>query len=157
MSPTRPAWRPTPQAAALPVPPFVAAALRSVRGVVRRLPTEPPSFVLARLLDRWLLPRLDDTQRGLLGGRCIEVELVEPGLRVRLRLGPDGFTVARAHEAAALVVRAQTLALWRLVRGEDDADRLFFDRALVMEGDTELGLVLKNTLDAIGPIWPLGR
>ncbi|MBS0304919.1 MAG: hypothetical protein JSR43_05995, partial [Proteobacteria bacterium] len=35
----------------------------------------------------------------------------------------------------------------------DDADRLFFDRALVMEGDTELGLVLKNTLDAIGPLW----
>ena len=23
-----------------------------------------------------------------------------------------------------------------------------------MEGDTELGLMLKNTLDAIGPLWP---
>jgi predicted lipid carrier protein YhbT len=23
----------------------------------------------------------------------------------------------------------------------------------VMEGDTEMGLVLKNTLDAIGPLW----
>ena len=34
----------------------------------------------------------------------------------------------------------------------DDADRLFFERALVMEGDTELGLILKNTLDAIGPL-----
>ena len=41
----------------------------------------------------------------------------------------------------------------RLLRGEDDADRLFFERALVMEGDTEMGLVLKNTLDAIGPLW----
>jgi predicted lipid carrier protein YhbT len=39
-----------------------------------------------------------------------------------------------------------------LLRGEDDADRLFFERALVMEGDTEMGLVLKNTLDAIGPL-----
>ena len=38
-------------------------------------------------------------------------------------------------------------------RGDDDADRLFFERALVMEGDTEMGLVLKNTLDAIGPLW----
>ena len=45
------------------------------------------------------------------------------------------------------------MALWRLLRGEDDADRLFFERALVMEGDTEFGLVLKNTLDAIGPLW----
>jgi O2-independent ubiquinone biosynthesis accessory factor UbiT len=24
----------------------------------------------------------------------------------------------------------------------------------VMEGDTEYGLILKNTLDAIGPLWP---
>ena len=73
--------------------------------------------------------------------------------RVRLRLGPRGFDVAGSREPAALVVRAQALALWSLVRGEDDADRLFFDRSLVMEGDTELGLILKNTLDAIGPLW----
>jgi len=24
----------------------------------------------------------------------------------------------------------------------------------VMEGDTEFGLMIKNTLDAIGPLWP---
>jgi predicted lipid carrier protein YhbT len=42
------------------------------------------------------------------------------------------------------------------MRGDDDPDRLFFERVLVMEGDTEMGLVLKNTLDAIGPLvrWP---
>lgn len=146
----------TPPAAALPVPPFVAAALGRVRGLVRRLPTEPPSFLVARLLDRLLL-RLDDTQRRLLSGQCIEIEAIEPGLRLRLRLGQRGFEAASSREPTVFVVRAQALALWRLVRGEDDADRLFFDRALVMEGDTELGLVLKNTLAAIGPIWPTGR
>lgn len=155
MSAPRPPARTTPPAGAWPLPPRVAGAARHLQGLLRRLPTEPPSFVLARLLDRLLLPRLDDTQRQLLGGHCVEVELIEPGLRVRLRLGARGFEVAHAREPAALVVRAQALALWRLVRGQDDADRLFFDRALVMEGDTELGLLLKNTLDAIGPLWPL--
>ena len=53
-----------------------------------------------------------------------------------------------------LVIRARSAALLRLVRGQDDADRLFFERALVMEGDTEFGLMIKNTLDAIGPLWP---
>ncbi|MFO1293049.1 MAG: SCP2 sterol-binding domain-containing protein [Rubrivivax sp.] len=139
--------------AGVPLPPFVAALAGGMRRVVRRLPTEPPSFVLARLLDRLLLPRLDEAQRRDLAGRCVEIEVVEPGLRVRLRLGPRGFDVAGSREPAALVVRAQALALWSLVRGEDDADRLFFDRSLVMEGDTELGLILKNTLDAIGPLW----
>ena len=31
----------------------------------------------------------------------------------------------------------------------------FFDRVLMMEGDTELGLLLKNSLDALGPLWPV--
>lgn len=132
--------------------PLQGAALR-LRAIVRRLPVEPPSFLAARLLDRLLWPRLDDTQRTLLQGRCIEVELVETGLRVRLVLGDRGFEVARSGVASAVVIRARTGALLRLLRGEDDADRLFFDRSLVMEGDTEFALLLKNTLDAIGPLW----
>jgi O2-independent ubiquinone biosynthesis accessory factor UbiT len=137
--------------ATLPRP--LRAAAQRLRAVVRRLPVQPPSFVVARLLDRLLWPRLDAEQRTLLARRCVEVEVVEAGLRVRLVLGARGFEVARAGEPAAVVVRAQAAALWRLLRGEDDADRLFFERALVMEGDTEFGLVLKNTLDAIGPLW----
>ena len=34
-------------------------------------------------------------------------------------------------------------------RREEDPDTLFFSRRLMMEGDTELGLVVKNTLDAL--------
>jgi O2-independent ubiquinone biosynthesis accessory factor UbiT len=123
-----------------------------MRAVVQRLPVQPPSLLAACWLDRVLWPRLDNGQRQALSGRVVELELLEPGLRVRLWLGPTGFGVAPAGHAVALRIQAQSLALWRLVRGEDDADRLFFERALVMEGDTELGLILKNTLDAIGPL-----
>ncbi|MGZ5103328.1 MAG: ubiquinone anaerobic biosynthesis accessory factor UbiT, partial [Usitatibacter sp.] len=31
----------------------------------------------------------------------------------------------------------------------EDADTLFFNRRLVVEGDTEVALLVKNTLDAI--------
>ncbi len=137
--------------AGLPAP--LARVAQRVRDVVRRLPTQPPSFVAARALDRALWPRLDAEQRRLLSRRTVEVEVLELGVRVRLRLGARGFEVAPSRDAPALVIRARADALWRLVRGEDDADRLFFERALVMEGDTEYGLVLKNTLDAIGPLW----
>lgn len=133
--------------------PGAAGAADRLRQVVRRLPVQPPSFVVARALDRLLWPRLDESQRQLLAGRCVEIEVVEAGLRVRLVLGTRGFEVAAGDRAPSVTVRAQALALWRLLRGEDDADRLFFERALVMEGDTEFGLVLKNTLDAIGPLW----
>jgi len=106
-----------------------------------------------RVLDRLLWPRLDASQRTLLRHRCIEIESVETAVRVRLVLGERGFEVARAGLAPVVVIRAQTAALLRLARGEDDADRLFFERRLVMEGDTEFALLLKNTLDAIGPLW----
>jgi predicted lipid carrier protein YhbT len=120
--------------------------------LVRRLPVQPPSLVAALVLNRLLLPRLDAAQRGALAERTVEVEVVELGVRVRLQLAGRGFVVAPSRQPPVLVVRARADALWRLVRGQDDADRLFFERALVMEGDTEFGLILKNTLDAIGPL-----
>ncbi|MFO1218134.1 MAG: SCP2 sterol-binding domain-containing protein [Burkholderiaceae bacterium] len=134
-------------------PPLAALGLR-VRRLVRRLPVQPPSLLAALALDRLLLPRLDEAQRRELSHRAVEVEVIEPGLRVRLLLGERGFTVARAGIEPVVTIRARADALWRLLRGEDDADRLFFDRALVIEGDTEFGLTLKNTLDAIGPLLP---
>ncbi len=132
----------------------LAFAGERVRRLVRRLPVQPPSMLAALALDRLLLPRLDAGQRRELSQRAVEVEMVELGIRVRLVLGDSGFVAARAGTQPVVTIRARADALWRLLRGEDDADRLFFDRALVMEGDTEFGLTLKNTLDAIGPLLP---
>lgn len=136
-----------------PLPGWLAPAAERVKRVVARLPTEPPSFVLARLLDRLLLPRLPDDARAALSERTVEVAVEDLGLRVRLQLGAQGFRVAPARSETVLRIAAPASSYWRLLRGDDDADRLFFERALVMEGDTEMGLVLKNTLDAIGPLW----
>ena len=135
------------------LPPLADAIAARLRAVVERLPVQPPSFVLARVLDRVLLPKLPDDARAALGNRTVEVAISDLGLRVRLQLAADGFRVAPSRSETALRIVAPVASYLRLLRGEDDADRLFFERALVMEGDTEMGLVLKNTLDAIGPLW----
>jgi O2-independent ubiquinone biosynthesis accessory factor UbiT len=147
--------RSSPQArrGAFDLPPWLAAAADRMRRLVERLPVQPPSFVLARVLDRVLLPRLPADARLALGDRTVEVAVSDLGLRVRLQLAPGGFRVAPARSEVALRIVAPAASYLRLLRGDDDADRLFFERALVMEGDTEMGLVLKNTLDAIGPLW----
>jgi predicted lipid carrier protein YhbT len=36
-----------------------------------------------------------------------------------------------------------------MARREEDPDTLFFCRRLILEGDTELGLLFKNTLDGL--------
>jgi predicted lipid carrier protein YhbT len=138
---------------AFAVPRWLSGAADRVRRVVERLPVQPPSFVLARVLDRVLLPRLPADARAALSHRTVEVSISDLGLRVRLQLESGGFRVAPSRSETALRIVAPAASYLRLLRGQDDADRLFFERALVMEGDTEMGLVLKNTLDAIGPLW----
>jgi O2-independent ubiquinone biosynthesis accessory factor UbiT len=135
------------------VPAWLIRVAGRLRPIVERLPVQPPSFVLARVLDRVLLPRLPDDVRATLGLRTVEVSVSDLGLCVRLQLGPGGFRVAPSRSPIALRIVAPANSYLRLLRGDDDADLLFFERALVMEGDTEMGLVLKNTLDAIGPLW----
>ncbi len=139
--------------AALPLP-SLPAPPDAVRRLIERLPIEPPSFVLAKVLNRVLLPRLDADARAALADRCVEVHVSDFGVKMRLALGARGFALAPRGSEVALRVCATASAFWRMASGEEDADTLFFERALVMEGDTEFGLLVKNTLDAIGPLVP---
>ncbi len=50
-----------------------------------------------------------------------------------------------------LTLRADVSAFLRLLARQEDPDTLFFNRELEIEGDTELGLVVKNMLDAVDP------
>ncbi len=137
-----------------PDPQAVAARLAPL---LRRLPMQPPALALALAMNRLLLPRLPDDAREALSNRPVRIGVTDLGLELPLQLGPRGFAVAPSGAAPVLRIAAASTAYWRLLRGQDDADRLFFERALVMEGDTEMGLVLKNTLDAIGPLWGAAR
>ncbi len=136
------------------MPAFLRPLHLRLRSLVQRLPVAPPSFLAARVLDRVLLPRLPADARQALSQRCVELCVTDFGLRLRLQITRSGFAPARDQGEPALRIAATGASYLRLLRGEDDPDRMFFERVLVMEGDTELGLVLKNTLDAIGPLWP---
>lgn len=154
MTPNSNHWqRPVPSR----LPPVLAPLHRRVSALVERLPAAPPSLAAALALDRWLLPRLPADARAALLGRTVALHVTDFGLRVRLRLGARGFEVVPEASEAILRISATSEGFVRLARGEDDADRLFFERQLSIEGDTELGLLVKNTLDAIGPIWPRAR
>lgn len=124
-----------------------------LRPVLQRLPMQPPTLALKLALNRWLLPRLPKDARAALSNRTVQVDVTDLGLSLKLQLQQRGFVLAPGGSKVELRIAAASQTFWRLMRGTDDADRLFFERALVMEGDTELGLILKNTIDAIGPLW----
>jgi predicted lipid carrier protein YhbT len=137
----------------LPLPPLPAPP-DALRRLIERLPMAPPSFALATILNRVLLPRLDAAARATIADRSVEVHVNDFGVKMRLLLGARGFIPAPRTATVALRISAPAAAFWKLAAGDEDADTLFFERVLLMEGDTEFGLFLKNTLDAIGPLVP---
>ncbi|HYR26372.1 MAG TPA: SCP2 sterol-binding domain-containing protein [Aquabacterium sp.] len=136
--------------------PFVPARVRGVvRAFAQRLPTWPPSMVMAQALNRLWWPLVDGATQRELSGRVVELVVDDLGLTFRLVAGERGLMPASAGQPVTLRLKADALVYWRLIQGQDDPDTLFFDRLMVMEGDTEYGLLLKNTLDAVGPPrWP---
>lgn len=120
---------------------------RPLAAVVARLPQWPHSAALAAGLNLLLLPLLDAHARAALRGRVVSIRVADLGVDCRVHLVTVGFVPARA--APEVVIRASAADYLRLARREEDPDTLFFARRLVIEGDTELGLAVKNGLDAV--------
>ncbi|MDP3249255.1 MAG: SCP2 sterol-binding domain-containing protein, partial [Polaromonas sp.] len=59
------------------------------------------------------------------------------------------FAACPRQQATDLAISASAHDFMRLAQRQEDPDTLFFSRRLAMEGDTELGLVVKNALDAL--------
>jgi predicted lipid carrier protein YhbT len=95
-----------------------------------------------------------------LEGRRFQVVVEDAAARATFRCEGGVFRPADPAQAAPdLVFRATLSAYLRLVAGQEDPDTLFFRRELALEGDTELGLEVKNMLDAVdwAGLSPLGR
>ena len=78
------------------------------------------------------------------------------GRRISLAIADLGVTLSLTLESQRLILcrekgEATIRGGWReflcLATRREDPDSLFFQRRLIIEGDTELGLTLKNLLD----------
>lgn len=117
-------------------------------GLVSRLPQWPPSAVLCAGLNLLFLPTLDQDTKQRLMGRIVSIQVSDAGLDGRISLGARGFLPA-LRGAPEVTIRACAWDYYRLARRLEDPDTLFFSRRLTIDGDTELGLLVKNSLDAI--------
>ena len=125
-------------------------------GLVSRLPQWPPSTVLCAGLNLLFLPTLDADTKQRLMGRTVSIQVSDAGLDGRIRLSSLGFLPA-PHRAPEVTIRACAWDFYRLARRLEDPDTLFFSRRLTIDGDTELGLLVKNALDAIDWTRVTGR
>lgn len=83
-----------------------------------------------------------------LRGRIVRLELAGLGIGPQLTLTAWGLCPALGK--ADVTVRASLADYAALALRREDADTLFFSRRLVLEGDTALGLAVRNAIDSLG-------
>jgi predicted lipid carrier protein YhbT len=120
-----------------------------VRHILSRLPRRPGAWLFTTALNAVLPAHLDTDARGALEGRRVRLSVLDAGVAFDVAWRGRGFAPVHGAGAPELVIAATLHDLRLLATRQEDPDTLFFSRRLVMEGDTELGLLIKNTLDAI--------
>ncbi|EMH4163428.1 SCP2 domain-containing protein [Pluralibacter gergoviae] len=104
--------------------------------------------VLEQVLSWQFRQALADGELDFLEGRWLSIEVRDIGLRWFTSVENDRLIVSPSAEAD-VSFSADAADLLMIAARKQDPDTLFFQRRLVIEGDTELGLYVKNLMDAI--------
>ncbi|MDE1189761.1 MAG: SCP2 domain-containing protein [Pantoea sp.] len=104
--------------------------------------------VLQQLLNWQFRHALAEGELDFLEGRSLGIEISDINLRWMTTLQAGRLAVSRDTEADVWF-RGEANDLLLVAARKADPDMLFFQRRLVIEGDTELGLEVKNLMDAI--------
>lgn len=122
-----------------------------------KLPQRPWSDALCATLELARVTRQIEADFSFLEGRTVRIMVEDLGARATLRYANGHFRPASASIEADVSFRASSADFLKLLRRTEDPDTLFFQRKLRIEGDTELGLTLKNLLDSLEPPAWLSR
>jgi O2-independent ubiquinone biosynthesis accessory factor UbiT len=122
------------------------------------LPLYPGSLLFVTGLNLALRGRLPADVQQSLTGKKMRIQVTDAQLVFDFQWTDRGFTACRDMGSADLTIGASAYDFLLLARRQEDPDTLFFSRRLSMEGDTELGLLVKNTLDAMEfPVFETGK
>ena len=125
-----------------------------VASLGQRLPHWPHVLVLvAGLNAAHRMKLLPEDELDLLEGKLFRIRVIDTGGEASYTYRDGMFRpVFRPDREPDLAFAANLSAFLQLLARQEDPDTLFFNRELEITGDTELGLVVKNMLDAVD--WP---
>lgn len=117
--------------------------------MLSRLPAYPGSLLLVAALNLALAQHLPGDVGALLLHKRMRLQVRDARLVFDFAWIGQRFAPSAPHPVADLTLSATAHDFLLLAQRQQDPDTLFFSRRLSMEGDTELGLVVKNALDAM--------
>jgi O2-independent ubiquinone biosynthesis accessory factor UbiT len=117
--------------------------------VISVLPAKPPAWVLVNMLNYLLKKQILLADMSLLAGRYFQIVVEDLGLNLFFTADEKHFILADHTNPVDLYFGANMADFIKMLLRQEDPDTLFFNRKLKIEGDTELGLIVKNLLDSI--------
>ncbi len=119
------------------------------------LPTAANSRVVVLTLNRVFAAALADGELEFLEGRSVRVRVTDARLTFCFTLRNGSLRPAPERSPHDLTIEGTVYDFLLLASRREDADTLFFNRRLRLGGNTELGLYVKNFLDAfeLPPRW----
>lgn len=150
-----------PPLSSLPLPPPPPPALLRRLHLLLKVPVRLAPFPLQRrLLERLLRdtfqPHAAQGRMRFLHGRWVRFQVTDLNTGWNFSYSALGPIVADSLLQPDVTIRGDMSAFVALAQQEEDPDTLFFQRRLVIEGDTELGLQVKNLMFA-SELPPLAR
>jgi len=125
-----------------------------VASLGQKLPQWPHALVIVAALNAALkMKLLPESELALLEDKVFRVRVLDTGGEASYTYQNGLFRpVFRPEREPDLAFAANLSAYLQLLARQEDPDTLFFNRELEITGDTELGLIVKNMLDAVE--WP---
>lgn len=142
------------------------AAAKTLKTLPRIAPYLPPpplivqKLTLENRLNQVLRQEIEEGEFDFLAQHCLQISITDYHLDFFITLehadnAQDTRLMLVSPRKADVQFKGNSIDLLAIAAGQEDPDTLFFQRRLVIEGDTELGLQIKNRLDAIDPEqWP---
>ena len=122
---------------------------KPVSNILSVLPGYPQTLLFVQTINLALGSTLRSETMQPLRGKLISIRVTDAGVAFYFTLGHKGMVACRRSREPELTISASAYDFLMLALRKEDPDTLFFSRRLCMEGDTELGLLVKNTLDAL--------
>ncbi|MBQ0785808.1 MAG: SCP2 sterol-binding domain-containing protein, partial [Amphritea sp.] len=104
--------------------------------------------VAEQLLNYLFKEQLQDDEFYFLEGQQLGLEVRDLGIQVAFTCENEKLVVLPAQQPDAWI-RGDSPDFIKMASQEVDPDTLFFQRKLVIEGNTELGLAIKNLMDSV--------
>jgi predicted lipid carrier protein YhbT len=134
----------------LPIPEFVRPIAKSIIGIPGRyIPYPLQKQVLSLVLNQAFREPLKQGELDFLEGAQVRIRVTDLHIDWLIRVGRDKFTPVERTLKDDVCISGEGPDFMLLATRRADPDTLFFQRRIRIEGDTELGLGIKNTMDSM--------